>query len=63
MTTRIVNCPECGGSGVRMGCAREIECFDCGGEGQWKVEDDADPLTDQVEHELRFTIEQQRRVG
>jgi hypothetical protein len=22
-----------------------------------------DPLTDQVEHELSFTIEQQRRVG
>jgi hypothetical protein len=27
------------------------------------VEDDGDPLTDQVERELRFTIEQQRRVG
>jgi DnaJ-class molecular chaperone len=61
--SRIVNCPECGGSGVRMGCTRELECFDCGGEGQWEVEDDSDPLTDQVERELRFTIEQQRRVG
>jgi hypothetical protein len=38
MTTRIVNCAECGGSGVRMGCTREIECFGCGGEGQWEVE-------------------------
>ena len=32
---RTVDCPECGGSGMRMGCNREIECFDCGGEGQW----------------------------
>jgi DnaJ-class molecular chaperone len=61
--TRIVNCPECGGSGVRMGCTREIECFDCGGEGQWEEPVEDDPLTDQVESELRFTIEQQRRVG
>ena len=32
---RTVNCDECGGSGMRMGCAREIECFDCSGEGSW----------------------------
>ena len=34
-TCREEHCDECGGSGVRMGCTREIECFDCGGQGTW----------------------------
>lgn len=31
------HCPECGGSGARMGCTREIECFDCSGQGSWEA--------------------------
>lgn len=29
------NCPECGGSGLRMGTYGDLTCFDCGGEGSW----------------------------
>jgi DnaJ-class molecular chaperone len=45
-----VKCPECGGSGYRWGYSREIECFDCSGEGQWE-----EPLT-QEEAEQRGLI-------
>lgn len=34
---RFTDCPECGGSGMRMGCTREIECFDCNGEGEFEA--------------------------
>jgi DnaJ-class molecular chaperone len=33
-------CPECGGSGMRAGCSGDLECFDCGGEGSWEVDDE-----------------------
>jgi DnaJ-class molecular chaperone len=48
-----VKCPECGGSGYRWGYSREIECFDCGGEGSWET--DEAPLT-QEEAEQRGLI-------
>ena len=44
--TRIINCPECGGSGMRSCNGREFECFDCSGEGQWEAEDEAEQLTE-----------------
>ena len=44
--TRIINCPECGGSGLRSCNGREFECFDCSGEGQWEAEDEAEQLTE-----------------
>jgi DnaJ-class molecular chaperone len=41
-------CEECGGSGRRAGhatspydCA-DVECPDCGGEGEWEEEDESD---------------------
>ena len=51
---RAVNCPECGGSGMRSCNGREFECFDCSGEGQWEEED---RLTESVERDLRFTMD------
>jgi hypothetical protein len=65
-----VNCPECGGSGVRWGFNREIECFDCGGEGQWEDErckcgeilnDGECAVCDRVLLDLRATMEMQKR--
>ena len=47
--TRIINCPECGGSGMRSCNGREFECFDCYGEGQWEEEET-------VEHQLTETL-------
>ena len=44
--TRTINCPECGGSGLRSCNGREFECFDCSGEGQWEAEDEAEQLTE-----------------
>ena len=44
--TRIINCPECGGSGMRSCNGREFECFDCSGEGQWEAEDETEQLTE-----------------
>ena len=40
-TTRIVNCPECGGSGMRGSTdgLREFPCHDCAGEGQWETDE------------------------
>jgi hypothetical protein len=25
---------------MRAGCSGDLECFDCGGEGSWEVEDE-----------------------
>ena len=47
--TRTINCPECGGSGMRSCNGREFECFDCSGEGQWEEEET-------VEHQLTETL-------
>lgn len=74
MTAARINCPECGGSGLRMGTYGDIECHDCGGEASWEAEpekcDCGEPLDegecqicDFVMRELRATIEMQRRVA
>lgn len=76
MTALRINCPECGGSGLRMGTYGDITCFDCSGEGQWdepkcewlrtgvRCERDC-PTCDKyaavTERDLRFTLELQRK--
>jgi hypothetical protein len=61
--------PPCSGCGLRSCDGRcFLECPTDYDENDGIALDElrrlyGDPLTDQVEHELRFTIEQQRRVG